>query len=85
MAKKEEYLQALEKIMNTYDAYCYENKYGGCTHKKEFWLLTHLKGEYVLNALGWLQLVYDCSWADEFRKEEGTAYTYLKRIIEEEA
>ena len=42
---KEEYLNAVDKLENEYDAFYFENKYGEGTHSKEFELLKNLKGE----------------------------------------
>jgi len=36
MTSKEELLKALEEIKESYDAYYFENKYGTCTHQKQF-------------------------------------------------
>lgn len=41
---KQEYLEAVDKLENEYDAFYIENKYGEGTHKKEFELLAKLKG-----------------------------------------
>lgn len=52
---KQEYLEAVDKLENEYDAFYIGNKYGDGTHKKEFELLANLKGDKVPNALGWIK------------------------------
>ena len=74
---KPRYLEAIEKIRNEYDAFYFENKYGENTHKKEFELLSNLKGDKVKNALSWIKDNYDCYYKNEIY----TAFDYLIECV----
>ncbi len=74
------YIEALNTLMNEYDAYYVENKYGGCTHPKEFEILYQLKGDLVINAIGWIKNCYDCYYKNEM--DEKSAFGYLKALAE---
>ena len=79
---KEEYLKAIDKLENEYDAYFMGNRYGSeNTHKKEFELLSNLKGELVGNALAWIRHCYDCYYKDEL--PDDNAFNYLRGIVNE--
>ena len=79
---KQEYLHAVDKLENEYDAFYFENKYGGGTHGKEFELLKNLKGEKVLNALNWIRNCYDCYYKHE--NGEDSPFEYLRKVINDE-
>ena len=74
--------EAINNLKNEYDAYYFGNKYGECTHQKEFDLLSTLKGEKVGQALAWIKDCYDCYYKDEL--EEGNAFDYLESLLGEE-
>ena len=74
---KPRYLEAIEKIRNEYDAFYFENKYGENTHKKEFELLSNLKGDKVKNALSWIKDCYDCYYKNEVHIE----FDYLIKCV----
>lgn len=76
---KQEYLNAVDKLENEYDAFYIENKYGEGTHSKEFELLKNLKGEKVLNALNWIRNCYDCYYKHE--NGEDSPFEYLRKVI----
>lgn len=79
---KEELLNAVNALENEYDAYYIGNKYGvENSHKKEFKLLSNLKGDKVQNALNWIHDCYDCYYKNEL--EEDNAFNYLRGIINE--
>lgn len=48
--------------------------------KKQFDLLSTLKGELVENAIAWIKDCYDCYYKNDFENEEGTAFEYLRSI-----
>lgn len=79
---KQEYLDAVDKLENEYDAFYIENKYGDGTHNKEFELLSKLKGVKVPNALGWIKNCYDCYYKSENGSD--SPFAYLRQVIEEE-
>ena len=78
------YQEALDSIKESYDAFYIENKYGTNTHLKEFELLSNLKGEKVVNAINWIMFEYDCYYKDDYDDENGTAFGYLRGLIENE-
>lgn len=76
------FYKALERIMDSYDAFYFENKYGDGTHKEEFDTLSQLEGEYVGNALLWIRHNYDCHYKYQFEDpEENTPFNYLYMVI----
>lgn len=77
--EEKEYLKAIEKIKNEYDAYYFENKYGENTHKKEFELLSKLKGDKVESALSWIKKCYDCYYKDELSYDN--PFNYLVKCV----
>lgn len=79
---KQEYLNAVDKLENEYDAFYFENKYGGGTHGKEFELLKNLKGENVLNGLNWIRNCYDCYYKHE--NGEDSPFEYLRKVINDD-
>ena len=79
---KKELLKALDEIKEGYDAFYIENKYGTNTHQKQFDLLEkNLKGDKVPNALGWIKNCYDCFYQHDYEDEKGTAFEYLRDLI----
>ena len=79
---RQEYLNAVDKLENEYDAFYFENKYGEGTHSKEFELLKNLKGEKVLNDLNWIRNCYDCYYKHE--NVEDSPFEYLRKVINDE-
>lgn len=79
---KEIYEKALNEIMNSYDAFLMVNKYGDNTHKKQFEILSQLKGEKVNQALGWIKNCYDCHYKNEFENDKNSAFAYLRSLYE---
>lgn len=74
------YIEALNTLMNEYDAYYFENSYGEGTHPKEFEILSELEGDLVPNAIGWIRNCYDCYYKHEL--DEDSAFAYLKALAE---
>ena len=84
--RKEKLLKALDEIKESYDAFYIENKYGTNTHQKQFDLLEqNVKGDKMLNALGWIRNCYDCYYKDDFKDESGTAFEYIRNLILKES
>lgn len=76
------YQEALNSIISSYDAFFMCNRYGlENTHKDEFEILSHLKGEYVENAIAWIKQNYDCYYATEYLEQDDNAIIYLQKII----
>lgn len=81
---KEELLKALDEIKESYDAYFILNKYGTNTHQKQFDLLEqNVKGDKMPSTLNWIKHRYDCYYKDEFKDEKGTAFGYIRNLINE--
>ena len=81
MKTKKQYEKALDRIFDSYDAFYYENKYGGGgTHKEEFDILSELEGKHVQSALLWIRHQYDCYYKNEFLGED-TPFHYLFTVI----
>ena len=78
-----EKLKAIETIMNSYDAFYIENKYGDGTHKEEFKILEeHFKEDDMgKRALNWIKHEYDCYYKDDNTEGVGTVFEYLKNKI----
>lgn len=74
------YIEALNTLKNEYDAYYFENKYGSCTHPREFEILYTLRGDLVPNAIGWIKNCYDCYYKNELTEE--SAFAYLESLAE---
>lgn len=78
------YEQALNEIKESYDAFYFENKYGNCTHQKQFELLATLPNlSLEKGALCWIKYEYDCYYKDDYIDETGTAFEYIRNIIRE--
>ena len=85
---KEKYLQYVDNLKNSYDAYYFQNKCDDITkttHSKEFIELINLleKDDISLRALGWIRDCYDCYYKDELELEENkdNAFNYLIKTI----
>ena len=82
---KIELLKALEEIKESYDAFYLANKYGDCTHKEQFEKLSQVKGlSLETGALAWVRYEYDCYYKNEFEDERGTAFEYIRNLINKE-
>lgn len=82
---KYELLKALDEIKESYDAFYIENKYGNCTHKEQFEKLSQVKGLSIeKGALAWIRYEYDCFYKNEFEIETGTAFEYIRDLINKE-
>lgn len=80
---KEEYLNAVDKLENEYDAFYLGNRYDvDNTHKEEFELLKQLKGDKVPNALAFIHDCYDCYYKSE--NGEDSPFEYLRKVINDE-
>lgn len=79
---KDQMLKAIDSLENEYDAFYIENKYGDCTHKKEFILLKNLTGDRVQSALSWIRYHYDCYYKSENGKD--SPFHYLRECVENE-
>lgn len=83
---KEELLKALNEIKESYDAFYIENKYDDDdtknTHKEQFALLSkELELPLDRGPLAWIKYEYDCYYKSEYENEDGTAFGYIRRII----
>ena len=82
---KEELLKALDEIKESYDAFYFENKYCDCTHKEQFEKLSQVNGlSLEKGALCWIRYEYDCYYKNEFEDEKGTAFEYIRNLINNE-
>lgn len=82
----EKYLNALEEILNNYDAFFINNKYGDMkenTHKEQFELLISLfkDDELSMRAINWIKNCYDCYYKSEVENDDNTAFGHLKKEI----
>lgn len=86
MATKEALLKALDEIKESYDAFYIENKYGEAkTHRKQFDMLAEVKGLSLEGgALCWVMYQYDCYYKHKFEDETGTAFEYIRNLINNE-
>lgn len=76
----EKYSEAIDHLLNEYDAFYIGNKYGDCGEfKKDFELLSTLQGKKVLNALNWIKDCYDCFYKDEM--DENSPFAYLRGLL----
>lgn len=85
--KKEDYINAIDDLLNEYDAYYFINKYSELeenTHGTQLSMLFELlkDDELSMRALNWIKNVYDCYYKEEIKKEEDNAFNYLKKVIE---
>ena len=79
----ERMLKALGALLDSYDAFYIENKYGDGTHKNEFDLLKEYfkADELGLRALSWIEYQYDHYYKSDYEGVKGTAFDYLKEQI----
>lgn len=85
--KKEDYINAIDDLLNEYDAYYFINKYSELeenTHGAQLSMLFELlkDDELSMRALNWIKNAYDCYYKEEIKKEEDNAFNYLKKVIE---
>jgi hypothetical protein len=85
--KKEDYINAIDDLLNEYDAYYFINKYSELeenTHVTQLSMLFELlkDDELSMRALNWIKNAYDCYYKEEIKKEEDNAFNYLKKVIE---
>ncbi len=83
MTRKEKLEKALDQLMNEYDAFFIENKYGKGTHNEQFEILEQLieeTGDQACIALCWIRDCYDCYYKEEYDNEE-SAFGYLRSLI----
>lgn len=85
MKSKEEYLKAVDNLLDSYDAYYIVNKYDlkNNTHKKEFEMLIDLfkDSEMNLRAIQWIHNCYDCYYKNQYENDEESPFNYLKESI----
>lgn len=82
----EDLINAVDKILDSYDAFLIDNKYlDRNTHQKEFDLLTEQfkDDEMCMKAINWMKNRYDCYYKKEFEHDEGSAFAFLKNKIKE--
>ena len=86
---KEELIDAIDDLWNSYDAFYFENKYTeNNTHKKEFELLFKYfeNDEIALKTINWIKYSYDCYYKEDFKEELNgckNAFAYLKSKLGE--
>lgn len=85
--KKEDYINAIDDLLNEYDAYYFINKYSELEeniHGTQLSMLFELlkDDELSMRALNWIKNAYDCYYKEEIKKEEDNAFNYLKKVIE---
>lgn len=86
--KKEDYINAIDDLLNEYDAYYFINKYSELeenTHGTQLSMLFELlkDDELSMRALNWIKNAYDCYYKEEIKKEEDNAFNYLKKSYRE--
>ena len=85
---KIELLKALDEIKESYDAFYFANKSDDlthCTHKEQFEKLSQVKGLSLKNGpLAFVRYTYDCYYKYEFEDEKGTAFEYIRNLINKE-
>ena len=87
MKKKEDYLKAIDELLESYDAYYFINKYSDLdknTHGKQLKILYELfDNDYMCKkALNWIQYAYECYYKQQVEEDEENAFNYLKKAIE---
>lgn len=86
MKTKEEYLKAIDELMDSYDAYYFMNKYDELdknTHGTQLSMLYDLfKGDGVATqAVNWIKTAYDCFYKEELKAYTENAFNYLREQI----
>lgn len=83
---KEEYIKAVDDLLNGYDAYYITNKYDekNNTHKNQFEMLIELFKDDVISmrAIQWIHNCYDCYYKSQFENDEESPFAYLKGSID---
>lgn len=85
--KKEDYINAIDDLLNDYDAYYFINKYSELdknTHGTQFSMLFELlkDDELSMRALYWIKNAYDCYYKEEVKEDNDNVFNYLKKVIE---
>lgn len=85
--KKEDYINAIDDLLNEYDAYYFINKYSELdknTHRTQLSMLFELlkDDELSMRALNWIKNAYDCYYKEEVKEDADNAFDYLKEVIE---
>ena len=86
MKNKEEYLKAIDDLLDSYDAYYFINKYSELdknTHNSQFSILYEFlkDDEMSMRALNWIKNCYDCYYKKQFENDEESPFYYLKGAI----
>ena len=84
--KKEDYINAIDDLLNEYDAYYFINKYSELeenTHGTQLSMLFELlkDDELSMRALNWIKNAYDCYYKEEIKKEKVKAFIFLKKFL----
>ena len=84
--RKENLLNALDEIKDSYDAFFIVNKYDDDntknTHKEQFALLSkELNLPLNKGALVWIKYEYDCYYKGYYEDETGSAFEYIRNLI----
>nr|DAP03740.1 MAG TPA: hypothetical protein [Caudoviricetes sp.] len=85
--KKEDYINAVDDLLNEYDACYFINKYSELdknTHRTQLSMLFELlkDDEQSMRALNWIKNAYDCYYKEEVKEDDDNAFDYLKEVIE---
>lgn len=86
MKSKEEYLKAVDDLLDGYDAYYFINKYSEIdknTHSNQFSILFEFlkDDEMSMRALNWIKNCYDCYYKKQYENDEESPFYYLKCTI----
>ena len=86
---REDYINAVDDLLNDYDAYYFINKYDDLknnTHKSQFELLINLlkDDEMSMKAISWIKNCYDCYYKKQYENDEESPFAYLKGSIDRE-
>lgn len=86
MKTKEEYLKAVDELMDSYDAFYVMNKYGELdknTHGTQLSMLYELlnNDDMAMLALYWIQYSYDCFYKEEVEGNADNPFNYLREQI----
>lgn len=86
MKTKEEYLKAVDELLDSYDAYYFINKYSELdenTHGTQLSMLYELLKDdnMSMKALNWIKNAYDCYFKEEVKEDDDNAFNYLKKQI----
>ncbi len=86
MKTKEEYLKAVDELLEEYDAYYFINKYSDLdknTHGNQFGMLLELlkDDDMCMRALNWIKNAYDCYYKEQVKEDNDNMFNYLKNAI----